>query len=396
MRFGWFLFLVACGGPATLTDKGTLPTDTPDTGGTTPSTDDGFCAVRRAFTRSCLLCHDADSAQGGLDLETDPVAATVNVPSATHGVVLVAPGDPQGSLLYRKVSGTVLAGEGAEMPPNGADPAVAAAVEAWIAAGATEACGTSGTTTTAAPYHPPGWDDPREHGMATKLQTETDCRSCHGQDLGGGSAPVACDDCHASGWESNCTFCHGGVESSSGAPPEDIDDNDDPATISFVPHEVHLAGRIMPRYDCDQCHVKPSDALSAGHLFDDPTAGVAEVVIQNGTWGNGSCGTNYCHGDGRGFNGTVAADAGPRTCGSCHADAANVRDLSGEHERHVDDGIRCDECHADAQGNNAIDQPELHVNGARDVAPSGTIQWSAASGRCTGSCHSEGHNNRAW
>ena len=401
MRAGWFLVLVACGGgSASVTDKGTAATDGPTDSGeptTTPSTtDDGFCAVRRAFAQECLVCHDADSALGGLDLETDPVGALVNVPSPTSGAVRVVPGDPQGSLLYRKVSGTVAGNEGDEMPPNGAIAAVAATVEAWIAAGATEACGTPGTTTTAGSYHPAGWDAPDVHGMATKLQTEADCRICHGQDLGGGSAGVACDDCHAPRWETDCTFCHGGVQSTTGAPPEDIDDNADPATISFVPHEVHLGARIMPQYDCDQCHTKPTDALTPGHLFDDPPAGVAEVVIQNGTYANGSCGTNYCHGDGRGFNGTVAADAGPRTCGSCHGDAANARRLSGQHDRHVRDGIRCDECHADAQGNTAIDQPALHVNGDKDVDPSGSIVFDPTNGSCSGTCHLERHTNRRW
>jgi predicted CxxxxCH...CXXCH cytochrome family protein len=391
--------LIACHGGTTGSKDVTGPSDGTDTGTpttTTTTTDDGFCAVRRAFVQECVVCHDAENALGGLDLQTDAIAATVNVTSAAYGVVLVTPGDPAGSLLWRKVAGTQAGDEGDPMPPNGALPAVADTVRQWILDGATDACGTPGTTTTTGPYHPAGWDAPDVHGMATKLQTETDCRTCHGPDLGGGTSGVACDDCHAAGWETDCTFCHGGVSSTTGAPPEDIDDNADPATITFVPHEVHQGARIMPLYDCDQCHVKPTDALTPGHLFDDPTAGEAEVVIQGGTYAAGTCGTNYCHGNGRGFNGTVDAGDGPRSCTSCHAGPSTASQLSGRHADHLREGITCSECHPDAQGNATIDQPELHVNGLKEVDPAGTITWNAATGRCAGTCHFEGHGNRSW
>lgn len=398
--WGWvFVAAIACHGGTDGTDTTkTGPTDGTDTGTTptTTTTDDGFCAVRRVIRQECVVCHDADGSLGGLDLETDPIAATVNVTSAAFGDVLVVPGDPAASLLWRKVSGTQAADEGDPMPPGGADAAIADVFRAWIQDGATDACGTTTTTTTPGKYHPEGWAAFDVHGMATKFQTETDCRTCHGQDLGGGTSGVACDDCHAAGWETDCTFCHGGVQSTTGAPPEDIDDNDDPATISFVPHEVHLAARIMAQYDCDQCHVKPTDALTAGHLFDDPTAGEAEVTVPNGTYANGTCGSNYCHGNGRGFNGTVDKADGPRACDDCHGGARNAFTLSGRHADHLAEGIQCDDCHADAQGNDQIDQPPLHVNGQKDVDPAGSITWNAANGTCSGSCHFEGHNNRRW
>ncbi len=384
----------ACSGGGTkdASPVDSVPTDSPPP---TTTTDGGFCAVRRAFVQECVVCHDAVDPQAGLDLETDAVAALVNVTGSEYGEVLVVPGDPGASFLLTKLEGNQAGNQGDDMPPNGVVPAIADAVRTWIRDGATEDCGTPGTTTEPEPYHPAGWDDPAVHGLATKLQTETDCRTCHGPSLSGGSSGVACDDCHANGWERDCTYCHGGVAgSTSGAPPEDIDDNDDPATISFVPHETHLTGRIMPQWDCDECHQKPRDALTAGHLFDDPTAGVAEVELPDGTYSTGTCGV-YCHGNGR-TDGTIDADAGPRDCGSCHGAAASSSRLSGHHSDHVREGFACAECHADAQGSAGIDQPDLHVDGDVDVALPATITYTASTSRCDGVCHGERHNNRGW
>lgn len=73
-------------------------------------------------------------------------------------------------------------------------------------------------------YHPEGFADPEQHGVAMVLQ-RSDCRGCHGSDLGGGAGD-SCDACHGGGnnpaWRSDCTFCHGGSDNSSGAPPHDL------------------------------------------------------------------------------------------------------------------------------------------------------------------------------
>ena len=45
-----------------------------------------------------------------------------------------------------------------------------------------------------------------------------------------------------------------------------------------------------------------------------PTTGQQPAHIHKGT-----CANLYCHGDGRGDNGTIAVSDGPRTCASCHA-----------------------------------------------------------------------------
>jgi predicted CxxxxCH...CXXCH cytochrome family protein len=240
--------------------------------------------------------------------------------------------------------------------------------------------------------HGDGWD----HGLAAKLQRE-DCTVCHGEDLGGGSSGVSCDSCHPAGWRSDCTFCHGGTENDSGAPPLDIDGS--ASGISFPEHSVHLEGD-HPRWSCEQCHLVPADVLSVGHIFiGDETAAVAELTMaaglssQGGYGGGGSCSNLYCHGDGDGSRGS--ATSGQRyDCGDCHGDASSARSLSGEHDEHLDEGVRCGDCHADTvSGNSTITGPDLHVNGRVDVE---IDELNYDGNSCDGSCHGEGHSNERW
>ena len=100
-----------------------------------------FCAVESIFEEECTVCHSASSAQGGLDLETDALAALVNVTASNDATqTLVIPGDAAGSLLYTMMAGT---------PPNGLSPMPkegsanmdhAGVVETWINDGA-KPCG---------------------------------------------------------------------------------------------------------------------------------------------------------------------------------------------------------------------------------------------------------------
>ncbi|MEQ1506809.1 MAG: c-type cytochrome domain-containing protein, partial [Myxococcota bacterium] len=128
------------------TNPGTNPGTTPD-----PTGNSGWCDVQVLFARECTLCHSPALTQGELDLQTAPYDAIVNVAS-TFGPVLVAPGDPEGSLLYRKITGTQAADEGVIMPESGllgaADQEL---VRAWIADGASDLC-----DATTPPTTPPG------------------------------------------------------------------------------------------------------------------------------------------------------------------------------------------------------------------------------------------------
>jgi predicted small secreted protein len=240
--------------------------------------------------------------------------------------------------------------------------------------------------------HPGGWD----HGLAAKHQ-EQDCQGCHGQDLTGGSSGTSCDRCHPSDWRSDCTFCHGGDEDQTGAPPEDMDDSS--TGISFPEHGAHLVGD-HPTWDCDQCHLVPTDPLSAGHLFEgDGTPTVAEVTMAaglsaQGSYGaGGSCSNLYCHGDGAGQRGS--ASSGDRVgCGDCHGDAGSSRSLSGRHRDHMSEGLDCGDCHRrTVTGDENITGPDRHVNGTVDV----DIDDLTYDGRtCNGSCHNERHSDERW
>jgi len=249
------------------------------------------------------------------------------------------------------------------------------------------------------------------HGPALKTQLE-DCRTCHGEDLGGGTSAVSCDGCHAgpttTAWRQNCTFCHGGVDNDSGAPPRNLEGTD--LVGPFPAHGVHIAGSaIALPYDCTQCHTKASDVLSPGHMFD-ATPGSAENDYGSGlspqasfARDTGTCSSTYCHGSGRADDGIIIARAAPPPCAGCHptqdSGAAGWGNMSGPHSLHIAlSGITCAECHgATTTDGVTIASRDLHINGLRDVfiaAPG--FQYTAARASCTGDCHGYTHTNLVW
>lgn len=247
-------------------------------------------------------------------------------------------------------------------------------------------------------YHPDGFASSSVHGIAAKYQQES-CVDCHGSDLTGGTAEVSCDACHPSGWRTDCTFCHGGSADATGAPPEDIDDQE--SDLAFPGHTAHVTATDHTAWGCEQCHVVPGDVLSSGHfLVDDQTPGVAEVELSGGLSPDGQysagCDNLYCHGDGRSPSGTIAVDD-TVACGDCHAgpDSGNWGAMSGEHSRHMNDGVACSDCHAATVSEaGVVEGLELHVDGAVDYAlPEGI---SVISGTCNGICHDEIHLIRSW
>lgn len=255
---------------------------------------------------------------------------------------------------------------------------------------------------TADGYHPAGYDVSSVHGLDAKLQTEA-CTDCHGADLTGGDEDVelSCDSCHAADWRTDCTFCHGGTDDTSGAPPEDIRDNTDPSAMSFPAHAAHLQDTSLHvAFDCTTCHVVPTDAMSSGHLFvDDATAGAADVDLSAslssaGEWNGTGCSNMYCHGSGQGDDGDVAATA-TIVCGDCHAgpdDGGNG--MSGKHRDHMGEGLLCEECHSDTVTGDDVSDITLHVNGEVNVALPDFMEYSG--GTCTGECHREDHRDRRW
>jgi predicted CxxxxCH...CXXCH cytochrome family protein len=264
-------------------------------------------------------------------------------------------------------------------------------------------------------HHPDGFGAGALHGAALKQQTE-DCRTCHGADLTGGTDDDAdapsCDSCHdpvqPTAWRSDCTFCHGGVENDTGAPPRNLDGTDQVGP--FPVHTIHVTGSALANaYDCNQCHTKAIDVLSPGHVFDD-TPGEAENDYGNGlspqtsfALADRTCSNNYCHGDGRADNGTIAAQQGPVACDGCHAVAtgnpAGWAAMSGGHPNHLAiAGVSCADCHAaTTTDSTSITDVARHIDGARDVAfTTPGFAFDASAHTCTGSCHSYDHNGAGW
>jgi len=251
-------------------------------------------------------------------------------------------------------------------------------------------------------YHPDGWGAPEVHGLALKMQDE-DCRGCHGDDLaGGGSAPVGCDDCHAQGWRTDCTFCHGGEQDNTGAPPRDLDGST--SSISFSAHATHISNDHHADWDCDQCHAKPQDVLSTNHVFDSTKGGQSELVFTNslsnqGLYNtNGSCANLYCHGGGRFDDGSWSVAEGTPSCSDCHAyldTPTQWLTMSGRHGKHLLEGIQCDECHKDVVSGSSFVDKSKHVDGQAQVAFSEAWMSRDANG-CTGLCHFKGHFAEGW
>jgi predicted CxxxxCH...CXXCH cytochrome family protein len=400
MRILALAWLVAC-------DDTLFPT--PTGGGSV--TGEGFCAVKNLLDADCTVCHAGASAAGGLDLATDPWTALVGQPSPEYVArTLVVVGAPDDSFLVVKLEGTQTSSEGGQMPPGvQLDAATIDLVRQWIADGAVADCDDTGGPSPG--YHPEGWSAPTAHGHGAKYQTE-DCLTCHGADLLGGTAGVACDGCHLpttepQAWRTECTFCHGGGETSTGAPPEDISDQTDPSSISFPPHTEHVAGADHAALDCVLCHDKPADVLSVGHfLVADATKGEAEVVFSNSyagvaSWDGATTCTNlYCHGDGQGDNGTAQVGQ-TYSCSACHPSMSSSEDawdgMSGEHKKHLEEsGIGCHDCHASTvDQTEEIRTPSNHVDGRVEVQLGSGMVYDAA-GHCTGSCHDEGHDVNTW
>ena len=253
----------------------------------------------------------------------------------------------------------------------------------------------------AAGNHPPGYDAPSRHGTDANLQV-TDCRQCHGADLTGGCSPVTCDDCHPSGWRANCTYCHGGRDNTTSAPPEDIRNGINPATIPVGSHTAHVVGDNHMTYDCTQCHRKPSDVLSAGHAFDG-SPGRAELSFSGGLSAGGAhigpvCYNLYCHGNGR-TTGDASTFAGTiSSCDRCHpylnSSGTQWGQMSGDHRKHLSEGVRCHDCHETVTSpSGQILNPELHVNGVKNVRFLGIDYFG---GTCSVDCHGEEHESERW
>jgi len=248
--------------------------------------------------------------------------------------------------------------------------------------------------------HDPDWAAADQHGYAFDQGGPSACAgsTCHGATLTGGSGGT-CENCH-SGWKTTCTFCHGGTDNMTGAPPESIYGVTSRSNPYVGAHTEHVEDTNMhAAWDCGECHVKPSSAMSPQHVDGD---GEAEVVfsslnpVASYSATSGDCANLYCHGDGRNDNGTATWSANPTlSCSSCHS--ATGSGLSGRHSKHASHGITCDECHSTVvDAGMGIIGLALHVDGVPDVDFAGPGTYDPSNGRCSGLNSGPCHDPETW
>jgi predicted CxxxxCH...CXXCH cytochrome family protein len=253
--------------------------------------------------------------------------------------------------------------------------------------------------------HPDGWESPEQHGAAFNADGPGACTSCHGEMLDGGSSGASCETCH-SNWQDDCTFCHGGVDNATGAPPVGVGGETDRGVLVVGAHTSHVEATSMhAAWGCHTCHTVPTSALSAGHIDGDGAAEVDfDALNPSGTYNRttGACATMYCHGNGQSSGAAPDWDTDPTLdCASCHDDITQVQldlELSGEHKKHLEvTGVTCNICHADTvAGSSTIVGPEVHVDGTIQVAFGGAFGMTRDGDSCSGTCHGVVHNNWTW
>jgi predicted CxxxxCH...CXXCH cytochrome family protein len=233
-----------------------------------------------------------------------------------------------------------------------------------------------GTVQATGSEHPAGWNAGSQHGVSF-FESTANCASCHGSDFNGGTSGISCNQCHTnetSNWKTDCTFCHGGSDNQSGAPPFGVLGETDVSSNAVGAHSAHVqSSSSHSGYDCITCHTKPSSFDNTGHIDGNSGAEVNfnSLAGNNATYSNGSCSTLYCHGNGRSNSASVSwvSNIG-QNCDSCHAYYDNSNNLSGEHEKHIKDkNMECSECHKNViNSSNVIINKALHINGSPDVS----------------------------
>ena len=321
----------------------------------------------------CAECHGPTQAQG--DYRVDSYQAAIA--RRPDGTPRVRAGDDN-SLVLQAARGTLPGGHTAIAQSELAE------LQAWVVE-----CALKPKAYT---VHINGWMDPGNtdqfHGRVLRqaVYNLSGCQACHGQDLSGGSANVACQSCHASGVMA-CNTCHGSAANA--APPRNLDYNSATSLVTVGAHQSHVADGTMHKgFECQKCHPNvPTQPGDEGHYQKGGKliTGPAPVVADGGYAGQFSwdrsaatCANSYCHAP---FQDSSAAQITPvwtkvgqnqAQCGSCHGfpPAGHGPDT------------RCQTCHRPSF---IGDEPRsaLHVNGQVDLA--------APAGSCVG-CHGSGDN----
>lgn len=255
--------------------------------------------------------------------------------------------------------------------------------------------------------HPDGWSAKDQHGYAANARGLAGCKSCHGQDLDGGSSGVSCTACHSTAgypaWATTCTFCHGDRASGRASPPLDTQGRSIATNVSVGVHASHVATTLTTPFACGECHPArgASVVTDAAHVDGDAqaelvfgalarTGGATPAYVRTSA-ASATCSSVYCHGQFTGGSGSDPSWTATTqvTCTSCHGNSP----ATGEHAKHR--GYACAECHGHAGSGST------HVNGVKNVpfstAAPGAV-WAPATTSCgTFACHGESHgSSRRW
>ncbi len=226
--------------------------------------------------------------------------------------------------------------------------------------------------------------------------TEMNCASCH-PTMEEGSLTFRDPASHINGVvdfvnagaTGGCTTCHGSTNS---APPKDLAGNTVATARGVGAHQAHLRTSTWHRpVSCASCHVVPVTSDAPGHRDGDNLAEITfDTLNPVGVYtaATTTCSTQYCHGNGRGGNGTVSwITPGALACTSCHQ--TNGTGMSGDHRKHIiGEGMKCNGCHRDVvDANLTIINANLHVNGVHEVKmAAGTFNPATRACSNTG-CH---------
>ncbi len=319
----------------------------------------------------CASCHGSTRAEGDYRVDSY-LAAVARRPEGTYRALA---GDDN-SLVLQAARGTLPGGHTA-IPQNELSE-----LQSWVVE-----CALKPKAYT---VHINGWMDPGNtdqfHGRVLReaVYNLSGCQACHGQDLSGGSANVACQTCHTSGVMA-CNTCHGSAANA--APPRNLDYLSATSLVTVGAHQSHVTdGEMHKGFACQVCHssvpTKPGDEghyQKGGKLLTGPVP----VVVDGGYAGSfawdrtaATCTNSYCHAPmqnaGQITPVWTAVGRNQAPCGSCHGNPP---------AGHGPD-TRCQTCHRPSY---IGDQPRsaLHVNGHVDLA--------APSGSCVG-CHGSGDN----
>ncbi len=187
---------------------------------------------------------------------------------------------------------------------------------------------------------------------------------------------LACGEARqaAAARSSLCVGCHGGADNQTGAPPRDLQGRSATSEPSVGAHSAHVAaGPMAGALDCGECHPKPADLRSPGHLNGKVDIAWGERAS---AWGvtpsydasAGTC-TVACHGVALGGGSAprpvwTMVDGTEARCGACHG-------LPPDGHPALADGATlgtCAVCHAETvRPEGTIDVATgAHVNGQPD------------------------------